>query len=104
LHDGKVVGTSLAVWSSYRLAQRAHKQGKPIVILNRGPNRAAALVNGRADVAPRVAAEPGPDPTRLDLVRVALLRCFAEGQFLQAGIADVLPAAVNLAISGFVRK
>jgi NAD-dependent SIR2 family protein deacetylase len=35
-----VVGSSLTVWSGYRLARAAHEAGKPIYILNIGPTRA----------------------------------------------------------------
>ena len=43
-----VAGTSLSVGSSMRLVRAAHREGKPVVIINRGPTRgdgiAAALV------------------------------------------------------------
>jgi NAD-dependent SIR2 family protein deacetylase len=35
-----VVGSSLTVWSGYRLARSAREQGKPLHILNLGPTRA----------------------------------------------------------------
>lgn len=35
-----VVGSSLTVWSGYRLAKAAHDSGKPLYILNIGPTRA----------------------------------------------------------------
>lgn len=35
-----VVGSSLTVWSGYRLARAAREQGKPLYILNIGPTRA----------------------------------------------------------------
>jgi len=35
-----VVGSSLTVWSGYRLARAARQQGKPLYILNMGPTRA----------------------------------------------------------------
>ena len=35
-----VVGSSLTVWSGYRLARAAREQGKPLYILNVGPTRA----------------------------------------------------------------
>lgn len=35
-----VVGSSLMVWSGYRLARAAREQGKPLYILNIGPTRA----------------------------------------------------------------
>jgi NAD-dependent SIR2 family protein deacetylase len=37
-----VVGSSLTVWSGYRLARAAREQGKPLYILNLGPTRADA--------------------------------------------------------------
>jgi NAD-dependent SIR2 family protein deacetylase len=37
-----VVGSSLTVWSGYRLARAAREQGKPLYILNIGPTRADA--------------------------------------------------------------
>lgn len=47
-----VVGSSLTVFSGYRFAKRAHKQGKPIVIINVGPTRADPIatvkIEGRA--------------------------------------------------------
>ena len=44
-----VVGTSLAVWSSFRFARAAAEQGKPVVILNAGPTRADNLAAVRLD-------------------------------------------------------
>lgn len=35
-----VVGSSLTVWSGYRLVRLAHEDGKPVYILNLGPTRA----------------------------------------------------------------
>jgi NAD-dependent SIR2 family protein deacetylase len=35
-----VVGSSLTVWSGYRLARQAREEGKPVCILNIGPTRA----------------------------------------------------------------
>ncbi|MEO6457049.1 MAG: NAD-dependent protein deacetylase [Chloroflexia bacterium] len=35
-----IVGSSLTVWSGYRLARAAREQGKPLYILNIGPTRA----------------------------------------------------------------
>lgn len=37
-----VVGSSLTVWSGYRLARAAREQGQPLYILNLGPTRADA--------------------------------------------------------------
>jgi NAD+-dependent protein deacetylase sirtuin 4 len=34
------MGTSLTVFSAFRLVKRAYDQGKPVVIVNRGPTRA----------------------------------------------------------------
>jgi NAD-dependent SIR2 family protein deacetylase len=34
------VGSSLTVWSGYRLARQAREEGKPVCILNIGPTRA----------------------------------------------------------------
>ena len=34
-----VAGSSLAVFSGYRFVLRAAKEGKPVVIVNRGPTR-----------------------------------------------------------------
>eukprot|EP00730_Choanoeca_flexa_P015172 TRINITY_DN6902_c0_g1_i1.p1 TRINITY_DN6902_c0_g1~~TRINITY_DN6902_c0_g1_i1.p1 ORF type:complete len:312 (+),score=42.08 TRINITY_DN6902_c0_g1_i1:56-991(+) len=40
-HDALLVtGTSLAVWSSFRLVRRAIEQDKPVFVLNNGPTRA----------------------------------------------------------------
>jgi NAD-dependent SIR2 family protein deacetylase len=38
-----VVGSSLSVFSGYRFVRRAHEQGKPIVVVNRGVTRADAF-------------------------------------------------------------
>lgn len=40
-----VVGSSLTVWSGYRLARAAREDGKPLYILNLGPTRADAEAN-----------------------------------------------------------
>ena len=37
-----VVGSSLTVWSGYRLVRQARSEGKPVYILNIGPTRANA--------------------------------------------------------------
>src|SRR5207302_1808866 len=37
-----VVGSSLTVWSGYRLVRAAREAGKPVYILNLGPTRADA--------------------------------------------------------------
>ena len=59
-----VVGSSLAVFSGYRFVQQAVKDGKPLVIVNRGPTRgddvAAVRIEGALGTAlPRLAAELG---------------------------------------------
>ena len=46
-----VIGSSLAVFSGYRFAVRAHDRGIPIAIVNRGPTRADALATWRLDGA-----------------------------------------------------
>ncbi|HVZ35769.1 MAG TPA: NAD-dependent protein deacetylase, partial [Polyangiaceae bacterium] len=38
-----VVGSSLSVFSGYRFVRRAHEQGKPIIVVNRGVTRADAM-------------------------------------------------------------
>ncbi|MFK7927228.1 MAG: NAD-dependent protein deacetylase [Myxococcota bacterium] len=57
-----VVGSSLTVFSGFRFVKRAHKQGKPIVILNVGPTRGDALatlkIEGRVGaVLPAIAEQ-----------------------------------------------
>jgi NAD+-dependent protein deacetylase sirtuin 4 len=59
-----VLGSSLAVFSGYRFARRAHELGLPVAILNDGPTRADELaelrVAGRVgEVLPLVAAALG---------------------------------------------
>ena len=49
-----VVGSSLTVWSGYRLVRAARDAGKPLYILNLGPTRADA------DAALKVEAPAGP--------------------------------------------
>jgi NAD-dependent protein deacetylase/lipoamidase sirtuin 4 len=44
-----VVGSSLAVWSGYRFALRAHQRGLPIAIVNLGETRADALASLRVE-------------------------------------------------------
>ncbi|MEO9327708.1 Sir2 family NAD-dependent protein deacetylase [Gordonia aurantiaca] len=44
-----VVGSSLTVMSGLRFARRAHREGKPIVIVNRGPTRADELATLKID-------------------------------------------------------
>lgn len=44
-----VVGSSLTVFSGFRFVKRAHKQGKPVVILNVGPTRADALAAAKVE-------------------------------------------------------
>ncbi|MCB1908646.1 MAG: NAD-dependent protein deacetylase [Rhodocyclaceae bacterium] len=45
-----IVGSSLMVYSGYRFADRAHRQGKPVVAINRGLTRADALLSAKVDV------------------------------------------------------
>lgn len=57
-----VAGSSLMVNSGMRLAELAHKQGKPVVIVNLGPTRGDQLATVKvpastAEVLPRLAAE-----------------------------------------------
>lgn len=40
-----VVGSSLMVYSGFRLVERAHRQGKPVIAINRGVTRADALLS-----------------------------------------------------------
>ena len=61
-----VVGSSLAAWSAFRLAETAAKRGSPVAILNVGPTRADALATLRvearaAEALPRVLAHGGLD-------------------------------------------
>ncbi len=65
-----VVGSSLTVMSGLRFARRAHRAGKPIVIVNRGHTRADELATLKIDhragvVLPELAraAEPGQRAT-----------------------------------------
>jgi NAD-dependent deacetylase sirtuin 4 len=62
-----VVGSSLAVFSGFRFARRAHELGLPLAIVNDGPTRADELaelcVAGRVgNVLPVVAAALGAGP------------------------------------------
>jgi NAD-dependent SIR2 family protein deacetylase len=59
-----VVGSSLAVYSGFRFARRAHELGLPVALVNDGPTRADDLadvrVGGRAgEVLPRLAEALG---------------------------------------------
>jgi NAD-dependent SIR2 family protein deacetylase len=59
-----VVGSSLAVYSGFRFARRAHELGLPVALVNDGPTRADELaevrVAGRAgEVLPRLAQALG---------------------------------------------
>jgi NAD-dependent SIR2 family protein deacetylase len=59
-----VVGSSLAVYSGFRFARRAHELGLPVALVNDGPTRADELaevrVAGRAgEVLPRLAEALG---------------------------------------------
>ncbi|TWI54966.1 NAD-dependent SIR2 family protein deacetylase [Pseudomonas duriflava] len=54
-----VIGTSLMTYSSFRLCQQAHREGKPIMAINLGKTRADALLTLKVeshceDVLPRV--------------------------------------------------
>lgn len=58
-----MVGSSLAVWSAYRLARAAADNGAQVAIVTAGPTRADDLaqlkVEGRAgEVMARLAAHP----------------------------------------------
>ncbi len=44
-----VVGSSLMVWSGYRIARKASEIGKPVAIVNRGTTRADNLANCKID-------------------------------------------------------
>jgi NAD-dependent SIR2 family protein deacetylase len=44
-----VAGTSLAVQSGLRFVRRAHRDGVPVVLINRGPTRGDDLVDVRLD-------------------------------------------------------
>jgi NAD-dependent deacetylase sirtuin 4 len=46
-----VVGSSLAVYSGYRFAVRAHEESMPLAIINRGPCRADPLAAVRIEAA-----------------------------------------------------
>ncbi|HEV3030944.1 MAG TPA: NAD-dependent protein deacetylase [Polyangia bacterium] len=59
-----VVGSSLAVYSGFRFARRAHELGLPVALVNEGPTRADELAEVRlaaraGDVLPRLAAALG---------------------------------------------
>jgi len=40
-----VVGSSLMVYSGYRICKQAHQEGKPLLIINRGVTRADELAS-----------------------------------------------------------
>lgn len=44
-----VAGSSLTVMSGLRFARHAHKQGKPVAVVNHGPTRADAIAALRLD-------------------------------------------------------
>ena len=44
-----IVGSSLMVWSGYRFAELAHRQGKRVVAINRGRTRADGLLSFKMD-------------------------------------------------------
>lgn len=52
-----VAGTSLAVNSGLRFARRAHKAGKPIVIVNIGATRADELATAKIDASTSIVLE-----------------------------------------------
>jgi NAD-dependent deacetylase sirtuin 4 len=57
-----IVGTSLATWSSYRLAVRAKERNLPICIINHGPTRADQISSIKIDglagmILPRLVEE-----------------------------------------------
>lgn len=57
-----LVGTSLATYSAYRLVKAAIEQGKPCLIINKGPTRADDIVEdkielGTSEVLRRVAED-----------------------------------------------
>jgi NAD-dependent SIR2 family protein deacetylase len=52
-----VAGTSLAVNSGLRFARRAHKAGKPIVIVNIGATKADELATAKIDASTSIALE-----------------------------------------------
>jgi NAD-dependent SIR2 family protein deacetylase len=59
-----VVGSSLAVYSGFRFARRAHELGLPVALVNEGPTRADDLAEVRlaaraGDVLPQLAAALG---------------------------------------------
>lgn len=61
-----VIGSSLAAWSAFRLAEAAAKRGAPVALLNVGPTRADALASLRiqaraAEALPRAVAHGGLD-------------------------------------------
>jgi NAD-dependent deacetylase sirtuin 4 len=61
-----VIGSSLAAWSAFRLAEAAAKRGAPVCLLNVGPTRADALASLRiqaraAEALPRAVAHGGLD-------------------------------------------
>jgi len=60
-----VVGSSLAVYSGFRFARRAHELGLPVALVNDGPTRADELAEVRiaaraGDVLPTLAEALGP--------------------------------------------
>lgn len=53
-----VVGSSLMVYSGFRFARRAHEQGKPIAIVNRGATRADELATLKVEDDCAAALQP----------------------------------------------
>ena len=45
-----VVGSSLMVYSGFRYAEQAHRQGKPVVAVNQGVTRADALLSAKIEM------------------------------------------------------
>jgi NAD-dependent SIR2 family protein deacetylase len=81
-----VVGSSLTVWSGYRLARAARQASKPLHILNIGPTRADAEATLKVE-APAGAA--------LSLIAKRLLDGRAAAGDLRPAISQSLPYAVT---------
>jgi NAD-dependent SIR2 family protein deacetylase len=45
-----IVGSSLMVYSGFRFAEQAHREGKPLVAINQGVTRADALLTAKIDL------------------------------------------------------
>ncbi|PWN47734.1 DHS-like NAD/FAD-binding domain-containing protein [Violaceomyces palustris] len=73
-----LVGTSLATYSAYRLVKQAVEQGKPTLLINKGPTRADPIVQdkielGSSEVLSRVAKELAKGREEKDTVLRRLL-------------------------------